>query len=103
VRLLLESWGHRVEEAASGGQGLELVRRARPDVVLVDLGLPDMAGYGVAEALRSAPGGDALLLIAITGFGRAKDRLRSKKAGFDAHLTKPVNPHELAEVLLLRG
>jgi len=103
LRLLLESWGHRVEEAASGAHGLQVVQFARPDVVLVDLGLPGIDGYAVARAVRSAPGGDAILLVAITGYGSTNDRRRAEAAGFDAHLTKPVSPRELAEVLLLRG
>jgi signal transduction histidine kinase len=103
LHLLLESWGHRVEEAVSGAEGLEIVYRARPEVVLVDLGLPGIDGYAIARAVRSAAGGDAILLVAITGYGRAKDRRRAADAGFDAHLTKPVSPHDLAEVLLLRG
>jgi len=103
LRLLLESWGHRVQEAANGAEGLEIVYQARPEVVFVDLGLPDVDGYAVARSVRSAPGGDAILLVAITGYGRTNDRRQAKDAGFDAHLTKPVSPHELAEVLLLRG
>jgi two-component system, sensor histidine kinase len=103
LRFLLESWGHRVEEAASGAHGLEIVRLARPEVALVDLGLPGIDGYAVARAVRSAPGGDAILLVAITGYGRASDRRRAEDAGFDGHLTKPVSPRDLAEVLLLRG
>jgi CheY-like chemotaxis protein len=102
LRLLLESWGHRVEEAASGAHGLEIVSHARPEVVLVDLGLPGIDGYAVARAVRSTPQADATLLIAITGYGRPEDRQRAESAGFDAHLTKPVQPHELAEVLRLR-
>ena len=103
LRLLLESWGHRVQEASSGTEGLDIVCQARPDTVFVDLGLPGVDGYAVARAVRSAPGGDAVRLIAITGYGRADDRRRSKEVGFDAHLTKPVSPHELAEVLRLTG
>jgi two-component system, sensor histidine kinase len=103
LRLLLESWGHRVEEAASGAQGLEVVRQRRPAVVLVDLGLPGIDGYAVARAVRAAPGGGAILLVAVTGYGAASDRRRAEDAGFDAHVTKPVNPQELAEILLLKG
>ncbi|HEU4370789.1 MAG TPA: ATP-binding protein [Methylomirabilota bacterium] len=103
LRLLLESWGHRVEEASGGAQGLELVRLKPPEVVLIDLGLPGIDGYEVARAVRSAPGGDALLLVAITGYGRASDRRRAQEAGFDAHLTKPVSPPELAAILLSKG
>jgi CheY-like chemotaxis protein/anti-sigma regulatory factor (Ser/Thr protein kinase) len=101
LRLLLESWGHRVEEAASGAEGVDVIRRARPEIVLVDLGLPGIDGYAVARAVRSAPGGDAILLVAITGYGRESDRRRATEAGFDAHLTKPVSPRELASTLLL--
>jgi two-component system, sensor histidine kinase len=101
LRLLLESWGHRVVEAASGAEGLELVRLRQPEIVLVDLGLPDLDGYAVARAVRAAPGGDAILLVAITGYGSARDRRRAEDAGFDTHLTKPVSPQELAEVLLV--
>ena len=103
IRLLLESWGHRVDEASNGAQGLATVRRERPEIVLIDLGLPGVDGYAVARALRSAPGGEALLLVAITGYGRASDRRRAQEAGFDAHLTKPVSPPELAAILLSKG
>ena len=101
LRLLLESWGHRVQEAATGAHGLDIVRLRQPEIVLVDLGLPDIDGYAVARAVRAAPGGDAILLVAITGYGAASDRRRADDAGFDAHLTKPVSPQELADVLLL--
>ena len=99
LRSLLQSWGHRVEEASSGAEGLDIVRRRRPEIVLIDLGLPGMDGYAVAQALRSTVGGKKLLLIAITGYGRAVDRRRAQEAGFDAHLTKPVSLPELAALL----
>ncbi len=102
LRMLLESWGHRVEEAATGTDGLEVLRRAQPEVVLVDLGLPGIDGYEVAQRVRATPEGHGMLLVAITGYGRAEDRHRAERAGFDAHLTKPVQPHELAEVLRSR-
>jgi CheY-like chemotaxis protein len=97
---LLRSWGHRVEEASGGAEGLEIARRRPPEVVLIDLGLPGIDGYAVARALRAGPGGNGLLLIAITGYGRAADRLQAQEAGFDAHLTKPVSPPDLAVLLL---
>ena len=99
LRMLLESWGHRVEEAATGMEGLDVLHRVQADVVLVDLGLPGIDGCAVAQEVRSMPGGHAMLLVAITGYGRAEDRHRAERAGFDAHLTKPVQPHELAEIL----
>jgi signal transduction histidine kinase/ActR/RegA family two-component response regulator len=99
LRILLESWGHRVEVAATGGHGLEIWRTSRPGIMLVDLGLPDTDGYSVAKAVRSAPDGDAVVLVAITGYGGRHDRRRAKDAGFDAHLTKPLNPQLLARVI----
>jgi CheY-like chemotaxis protein/two-component sensor histidine kinase len=96
---LLRSWGHRVEEASRGELGLDIARRRRPEIVLVDLGLPGMDGYAVARTLRATPGGEKLVLIAITGYGRAIDRRRAQEAGFDAHLTKPVSLPELAALL----
>ena len=101
-RLLLESWGHRVEEASSGAQGLELLRAARPDIVLVDLGLPDIDGYAIARAVRAAPGGDAIVMAAVTGYGTASDRRRCEDAGFDSHVTKPVSPQALARIFRLK-
>jgi len=99
LRIMLESWGHRVEVAATGGGGLEIWRASRPDIILIDLGLPDIDGYAVARAVRSAEGGDSVVLVTITGFGGAHDVSRSKAAGFDAHLTKPLNPQTLAHIL----
>jgi len=102
LRSLLQSWGHRVEEASGGAEGLEIVRRRRPEIVLIDLGLPGIDGYAVARALRSMSGGKSLVLIAITGYGRTSDRRRAQEAGFDAHLTKPVSLPELAALLVAK-
>lgn len=99
LRVMLESWGHRVEEAATGGRGLEILLSSCPEIALVDLGLPDLDGYAVAEAVRSAPGGDSVLLVAITGYGGQQDRRRSQDAGFDAHVTKPADPDALAQII----
>ena len=99
LRLTLEAWGHRVEEAETGARGLEIIQRSHPEVVLVDIGLPDLDGCAVARAVRSARGGEALLLVAITGYGAAADRRRTREAGFDAHLTKPLAEDELARIL----
>ena len=99
LRLLLESLGHRVFEAAEGGSGLALARHHRPEIVLIDLGLPGLDGYEVAQALRASPGGGTTTLIAVTGYGQAEDRRRSKDAGFDAHLVKPVSQSLLAQLI----
>jgi CheY-like chemotaxis protein len=99
LHLLLESFGHRVLEAANGPHGLALVLDHRPEVVLVDLGLPGMDGYEVAREIRLRPVGRTALLIAVTGYGQADDRRRSKDAGFDAHLVKPVSPSLLSTLI----
>ena len=91
LRLLLESLGHRVVAAADGTEGLALAESHRPEVALIDLGLPGLDGYEVARALRTTPAGKTITLIAVTGYGQAEDRRRSKEAGFDAHLVKPVS------------
>jgi PAS domain S-box-containing protein len=99
LRLLLESLGHRVLSAADGPHGLGLALQHQPDVVLVDLGLPGLDGYQIARALRASSAGKTALLIAVTGYGQVEDRQRSKEAGFDAHLVKPV-PQSLLLTLI---
>ena len=99
LRLLLESLGHRVLEAGDGRRGVALALHHQPEVVLIDLGLPELDGYEVARTLRSSPIGKTAALIAVTGYGQADDRRRSKDAGFDAHLVKPVSQGVLASLL----
>ena len=70
----------------------------RPEVMLLDIGLPGMDGYEVARRVRELPGGDRIQLIALTGYGQSDDRRRALAAGFDAHLVKPVEPAKLAQV-----
>jgi len=91
--------GHDVREARDGATGLALAAQARPDIALIDIGLPDLDGYEVARRLRAAPGGRRMGLIAITGYGQAEDQRRAYEAGFDAHLTKPVAPERLKQVM----
>jgi PAS domain S-box-containing protein len=99
LRLLLESLGHQVIEASEGRLGVALALDERPDVILIDLGLPGLDGYEVAQALRSSPIGETAALIAVTGYGQADDRRRSKEAGFDAHLVKPVSQTLLSSLI----
>jgi signal transduction histidine kinase len=91
--------GHDVREARDGATGLALAAEAQPDVALIDIGLPDVDGYEVARRLRATPGGRRIGLIAITGYGQAEDQRRAYDAGFDAHLTKPVAPERLKQVI----
>jgi CheY-like chemotaxis protein len=88
-----------VEIAATGGRGLEIWRASRPDISLIDLGLPDIDGYDIARAVRSSPGGDGVVLVTITGYGGPHDVSRAKAAGFDAHLTKPLDPQTLGHII----
>jgi signal transduction histidine kinase len=102
LRVALELDGHRVEVAEDGSAGVETALRVRPDVALVDIGLPQLDGYEVARRLRGSLGRD-VLLVALTGYGQAEDRRRTRDAGFDAHLVKPVDPDTLRRLLADAG
>jgi signal transduction histidine kinase len=91
---LLQQQGHRVDVAVDGPDAMEAAARSRPEVALIDIGLPGMDGYEVARRLRADLGSD-ILLIALTGYGLPEDRARSAEAGFDSHLTKPPDLGEL--------
>jgi PAS domain S-box-containing protein len=99
LQLLLQQSGHSVETAANGQDGLAKLRRFRPDVALIDVGLPGMDGYELARMARSQPETRDIRLIAITGYGQAADKRRALDAGFDLHLAKPVDPLALQELL----
>jgi CheY-like chemotaxis protein len=99
MRDFLELSGHEVELASSGTDGVQAARAFHPEVVLCDLGLPGMNGFEVAAELRRDPETASAQLIAVTGYGRDEDRRRSKEAGFDLHLTKPVDPAKLRQLL----
>jgi PAS domain S-box-containing protein len=98
LRALLEHEGHRVAETADGTSGLNRDETMRPDIVLIDIGLPGLDGYEVARRIRVRRGTDPIL-VAITGYGQIDDQRRSLEAGFDAHLTKPVSPDQLTGLL----
>jgi signal transduction histidine kinase len=103
LRDLLELSGFEVQTAGSGADGVAAARQFHPDVVLCDLGLPGMNGYEVASTLRRDPATAAARLIALTGYGGEEDRRRSHEAGFDIHLTKPVDPGLLRRLLSTGG
>jgi signal transduction histidine kinase/CheY-like chemotaxis protein len=103
LRDLLELSGFEVQIAGSGAEGVAAARQFHPDVVLCDLGLPGMNGYEVASTLRRDPATAAARLIALTGYGGEEDRRRSHEAGFDIHLTKPVDPGLLRRLLSAGG
>jgi signal transduction histidine kinase/CheY-like chemotaxis protein len=99
LRLQLALEGHDVHEAADGQTGIDVMPSVAPDVVLVDVGLPGLDGYEVARRIRAGKVGKSVFLIALTGYGQTEDRLRALDAGFDAHLTKPASPEQLAAVI----
>jgi PAS domain S-box-containing protein len=96
---LIRHWGYRCEALHSPGQVLDTVLRFRPDVVLLDIGLPGMSGYDIARLLRREECGRSLLLVAMTGYGSDEDRRESAAAGFDHHLVKPVDLDRLRSIL----
>lgn len=98
VALMLRMKGHRVQTAINGVEAIAQIRSQRPDVALLDIGMPGMDGYEVARLVRQEPWGNGLLLVAMTGWGQAKDKRQALEAGFDAHMTKPVDLHELEQL-----
>jgi CheY-like chemotaxis protein len=98
MRMLLETLGHEVHEAADGASGVSLAVRLVPEVVLVDIGLPGLDGYEVARQIRAKLRG-GVRLIAVSGYGQKEDRLRAFEAGFDDHLLKPVEAERLSTML----
>ena len=99
LMMLLELQGHEPHVANTGLDALERARSLSPDVVLLDIGLPGLDGYQVAERLRRESAGRVPWLVAITGFGADEDRRRSREAGFDRHLLKAVAASQLQEAL----
>ena len=99
LEAILDAMGHAVRTAATGEQGVRIAAEWRPDVVLCDLGLPDLDGYSVCERIRSQAGAAGVHLVAVTGWGQDEYRQRSAEAGFDRHLVKPVDPQVLERTL----
>jgi CheY-like chemotaxis protein len=100
LAILLRLWGHDVVCVAHDGpEALEAARRQRPEMVFLDIGMPGMTGYELARHLRALDGGREFFLIAVTGYGRAEDRQRSRESGIDCHLLKPCSPDGLRRLL----
>ncbi len=97
---LLSIWGHEVRTVHDGLSVLRQVEAFRPDIVLLDIGLPGKSGYDVARELRAQPASPVRLIAAMTGYGQAEDRQRSAEAGFDVHLTKPLDLEQLRDLLV---
>jgi signal transduction histidine kinase len=99
---LLSLMGHEALTAFDGVEAVAMAGEHRPDVILLDIGLPTVDGYEVARAIRREPWGERLLMVALTGWGQDADRRRSLQAGFDLHLVKPVEPQVLRGLLATR-
>jgi len=97
LRKLLEIHGYHVETAADGPRGLDLLLGLHPDLGIVDIGLPRLDGYQVAQRARRA--GLTIPLVAVSGYGMPADKQQALQAGFDAHLTKPAEPRELLALI----
>jgi signal transduction histidine kinase/CheY-like chemotaxis protein len=100
LALLLRLNGHLVETAHDGAEALAAAERFQPDAILLDLGMPGLNGYEVCERIRTRPWAKGVLVIAQTGWGQAQDRARTHEAGFDAHLTKPIDPVVVQDMLI---
>ena len=99
LRMLLELDGHDARCVYDGVAALELVPSFEPDVAILDLGLPQMNGFELAQRLRDLPQTRQSLLVALTGYGQSEDKRRTEAAGFDHHLVKPVDPEQLSALV----
>jgi CheY-like chemotaxis protein len=103
LRMVLAMMGHQVHTRYSGADALKASTEHQPDVILLDIGLPGLTGFQVAEQVRGTPGMEGIALVAITGYGQQEDHQKSKQAGFDYHLVKPVDPQQLQQLLTTLG
>jgi CheY-like chemotaxis protein len=99
LALILQLGGHETASVYTAVDALQRAAAFRPEVVLLDIGLPGMDGYEVAQRMRELPGLRDIRLVAVTGYGRSDDRIRARDAGFDDHLTKPVEYAALERTL----
>lgn len=95
LALLVNLEGHEVGVAHDGEEALRVAGRMRPDVAILDIGMPGLNGYEVASRLRQTSDGPLMLIVAMTGRDEAEDKQRARSSGFDAHFTKPVEPAAL--------
>jgi CheY-like chemotaxis protein len=99
LAMLLRLAGHDIHTAHDGLEAVQAAAALKPDVVLLDIGMPKMSGYEAARHIRQQPWGKGMVLVAVTGWGQEEDRRRADEAGFDHHLTKPVDPASLQKLL----
>jgi PAS domain S-box-containing protein len=99
MEMFLKAWGYDTCVVYDGQTALETAREYHPHIVLLDIGLPGLSGYEVAEHIRQFPNGDKIELIALTGYGQEEDRQRTQNIGISHHLIKPIDPHKLRDLL----
>jgi CheY-like chemotaxis protein len=99
LALLLRIMGNETQTAHDGLEALDVAAAFRPDVALLDIGMPKLNGYDAARRIREQPWGKGIVLVAVTGWGQEDDRRRSEEAGFDLHIVKPVEPSALERLL----
>ena len=99
LAVLLTHAGYQVVTAASAMSALKIARERQFDVIISDIGMPEMNGYQLARELRLLPGYESVPMVAVTGYSMFDDKERSAKAGFTAHMTKPIDPHALLDLI----
>jgi CheY-like chemotaxis protein len=99
LAMFLQMKGHDARAAHDGSTAVAVAEEYQPDVVLMDIGMPEMDGYEATRRLRAEPWGGNLFIVALTGWGTAEDRRRTQKGGFDSHMVKPVRMEALTELL----
>jgi CheY-like chemotaxis protein len=97
--MLLKILGHEIHTAYDGEEAIAAAAKLKPDVILLDIGMPKLNGYDVCRHIRAQPWGGEIVLIALTGWGQEDDRRRTGEAGFDHHMVKPVDPGALIKLL----
>jgi PAS domain S-box-containing protein len=103
LAMLLQLYGNTVQTARDGAEAVAAAERFRPDLILLDLGMPELDGYAACRRIRSLPIGEQVKIVAVTGWGQDEDRRRTAEAGFDAHLVKPIGPEEVLALLRNQG
>jgi CheY-like chemotaxis protein len=99
LEFFLKSEGHTVATAYNGSDALARISDFKPDTAIIDIGMPGLNGYELAERLRSDPANRSMILVALSGFGREEDKARASSAGFDQHFTKPIDINALTTFL----
>jgi CheY-like chemotaxis protein len=99
LAMMLKLMGNEAKTAHDGLEALDVAAVHRPDLILLDIGMPRLNGYDTARQIRQQPWGKGIVLVALTGWGQDEDRRKSQDAGFDAHMTKPIEPVELEKLL----